>query len=297
MPGASTHLKGRVAIVTGAGKGLGRAFALGLAAGGAAVVVNNRWTDRNTASSAETVVAEIIAAGGRAVANYDEAQDEQTGARLVAQAIETFGRLDIVIANAGVPESMAFRNHSLASFRDVFDINFFGALYLVQAAWPVLTGQSYGRIVINTSSAGLHANPGMPAYSSSKAALIGLGRSLALEGEKRNVRVNLLAPYAATSITVKHLDDEAHKPMAAALTAPLVTWLASNACDVNGRIFVTGLGKIASARAAESEVWRLEEDVRASVHASLDMRSARFFENATDAFNEFAKVGARAVEA
>lgn len=278
---------GRVVVITGAGKGLGRAFAHHLAERGARLVINNRWTDRTTPSSADLVVADIRAAGGTAVANHDEAQHPESGQRMIAQAIECFGRIDAVIANAGVPEAMPFRKHSQASFREIFDINFFGALNLVHAAWPLMTAQSYGRVILNASSAGLHSNAGMAAYSSSKAALIGLGRALALEGEKRNVLVNMLAPYAATTMTAPGLGKDEASHMAPELAAPLVSWLASPACDVTGQSFVVGMGKIASARCVESPVWRLESDVAASVRATLDLSESRTFPNAVAAFNGF----------
>ena len=131
MTPGETDLTGRVVIVTGAGKGLGRAYALDLAARGASVVVNNRWSDKSRPPSAEAVVAEIVARGGRAVANIAPAEDPASGQRLVDQALETFGRLDGVVSNAGVPENLRLHRQTTEGFRRIFDINFFGAFDLV----------------------------------------------------------------------------------------------------------------------------------------------------------------------
>ena len=129
-------LRDRVVIVTGAGKGLGRAYALDLARRGAAVVVNNRWADRSQPSSAEAVAAEIRGLGGRAAVNLDPAEVPETGEALVAQALAEFGRLDAVVSNAGVPETLRLHRQTREGFQRIFDINFFGAFHLVQAAWP-----------------------------------------------------------------------------------------------------------------------------------------------------------------
>jgi NAD(P)-dependent dehydrogenase (short-subunit alcohol dehydrogenase family) len=280
-------LEGRVAIITGAGKGLGRAFALEMAASGAALVINNRWADKNQPSSADAVVDEIRAMGGKAVASHVSVQDPAAGEALVAQALAAFGRLDAVVSNAGVPEAHAFRKRTLEDFREIFDINFFGSFYLVHAAWRVLYDQKYGRIVMNASSAGLHANPGMAAYSASKAAVIGLARSLGQEGERRNLRVNAIAPYAATAMTTPFLDKSQSETMAPEHAAPLAAWLASDACDVSAQTFVVGLGRLAAASAAEGPVLALEPDVGASVHRALDLAPLRRFTNAHEAFADF----------
>jgi NADP-dependent 3-hydroxy acid dehydrogenase YdfG len=180
----STDLQGRSAIVTGAGKGLGRAYALHLAAHGASVLVNNRRHpgESDTQTSAAQTVAAIRAAGGTADANWSDVNDPESGPAMVQQALDKFGGLDIVVANAGVDTPTAFHKQSLADFRAIFDTGFFGNLHLAHAAWPHLLGQRYGRMVLTASSAGLHANHGQSAYSAAKAAVIGLMRSLAIEG-------------------------------------------------------------------------------------------------------------------
>lgn len=249
--GAAQDMRDRVVIVTGAGKGLGRAYALDLAARGASVVVNNRWVDRDLPSSAEAVAGEIRARGGRALANVDPAEDPEAGEVLVAQALAEFGRLDAVIANAGVPETLRLHRQTRDGFRRIFDINFFGTLYLVQAAWPALSAAGAGRIVVSTSSAGLHGGDGMAAYASSKAALIGLVRGLAVEGRSRGLTINAIAPYALTAMTEAFVAPDVAARMDPAAVAPLVSWLASEACDVSGQILVSGGGRLRAAFAVE----------------------------------------------
>lgn len=281
-------MSGRVAIVTGAGKGLGRAYALDLAARGASVVVNNRWTDRTQPSSAQAVVAEIVARGGRATANLDAAEDPATGARLVAQALDDFGRLDAVISNAGVPETMRLHRQTSEGFQRIFDINFFGAFHLVHAAWPVLSATQAGRIVVSASSAGLHGGDGMAAYASSKAALIGLVRGLATEGRGRNLTINAIAPYAVTAMTEQHLAPGMAERMDPAAVAPLVSWLASEACDVTGQTLVSGGGRVRAAFAMEGAPVSLEaEGIGAGVHVALTAEPRETYLDAHQAFAAF----------
>jgi len=281
-------LRDRVVIVTGAGKGLGRAYALDLAARGASLVVNNRWVDRDQASSAQSVVDEIRAAGGRAVANFDVAEDPESGEVLVAQALAEFGRLDAVVSNAGVPETLRLHRQTREGFRRVFDINFFGPLYLVQAAWPTLCAAGAGRIVVSASSAGLHGGDGMAAYASSKAALIGLVRGLAVEGAARGVKINAIAPYALTAMTEPHLPPGFAERMDPAAVAPLVSWLVSEACDVSGQILVSGGGRLRAAFAVEGPPVRLEAGrIGPAVRAALSAEPRETYGDAHLAFAAF----------
>lgn len=281
-------LEGRVIIVTGAGKGLGRAYARHLGARGAKVLVNNRWTDRSAPSSAEGVAAEIRDAGGEALACHDAVEDRASGEAMVARAISAWGRVDGVVANAGVPEAQSFLKQSLDDFHAVFDINFLGTLHLVHAAWPVMAAARHGRVIVSTSGAGLHANHGMAAYSASKAALIGLMRALALEGAARGITVNAIAPYAATPMTAAYIKDPA---LAARMTpeavAPVVSWLASDACDVTGRVVVAGAGRVRGATAVEGRLIALGSDVGAAIHAADPLDGPRPFDHANEAFAAF----------
>ena len=235
----------RVAIVTGAGTGLGRAYALHLAQHGLRVVVNNRRREVDAAGrgSADRVVAEILAAGGEAVANGDDVCGDGAGERMVRQALETWGRLDVLVNNAGVDQHAAFHKLDLASFRAIFDVNFFGTVQVTHAAWAHMRSAGHGRVLVSTSSAGLHGLHGLTAYAASKAALIGLARSLAQEGASRDLYCNAIAPYAATRMTAGHVVDEAtRESMAPELVAPLITALVAAESRVNGQVIVVGQG-------------------------------------------------------
>ncbi len=280
-------LSDRVIIVTGAGKGLGRAYALQLAAAGAAVVVNNRWSDRKQPSSADAVAAEIRAAGGRAVTSYAPAEDPSSGDDMVRLALDAFGRLDGVIANAGVPEAASFGRQTLEEFHGVFDINFLGTLHVLHAAWKVMVAQKYGRVVVSTSSAGLHGNRGMPAYSASKAALIGLMHALALEGERADLKANAIAPYAATPMTDKYITPDLAKRMAPEAVAPLAAWLMSEACNLTGQTFVAGSGSVRCAWMVEGTSYPLGDDAGAASQAAAGKAPPGTFAHANDAFQHF----------
>jgi NAD(P)-dependent dehydrogenase (short-subunit alcohol dehydrogenase family) len=197
--------KGRVAIVTGAGGGLGRQHALALAARGAKVVVNDLGGARDGSGSsltaAEQVVAEIRAAGGEAIANGASVTDWDAVQAMVKQAVDTWGRIDIVVNNAGILRDKTFAKMDLADFRLVLDVHLMGAVHCTKAAWPYMVAQQYGRVMLTTSSTGLYGNFGQSNYGAAKLALVGFMQTLGLEGAKHNIRVNCLAPTAATRMT------------------------------------------------------------------------------------------------
>ncbi len=189
------ELNGRVAIVTGAGAGLGRAHALLLARHGAKVVVND------IGEAADRVVAEIEAAGGEALAARGSVTDEVQVAAMVAAASERWGSVHILVNNAGILRDSSFAKMSLKDFRDVVDVHLMGAVICTQAVWGLMREQNYGRIVMTTSSSGLYGNFGQANYGAAKMALVGLMQTLSIEGAKNNIRVNCLAPTAATAMT------------------------------------------------------------------------------------------------
>jgi NAD(P)-dependent dehydrogenase (short-subunit alcohol dehydrogenase family) len=197
--------KGRVAIVTGAGGGLGRQHALALAARGARVVVNDlggaREGSDGSLSAAEQVVAEIRAAGGEAIANNASVTDWDAVQAMVQQVVDTWGRVDILVNNAGILRDKSFSKMELADFRLVMDVHLMGAVHCTKAVWPHMIEQKYGRIVMTTSSSGLYGNFGQSNYGAAKMALVGLMQTLSLEGAKHDIRVNCLAPTAATRMT------------------------------------------------------------------------------------------------
>jgi NAD(P)-dependent dehydrogenase (short-subunit alcohol dehydrogenase family) len=197
--------KGRVAIVTGAGGGLGRQHALALARRGAKVVVNDLGGARDgsggSASAAQQVVDEIRAAGGEAMANAASVTDFEAVQAMVQQVVDAWGRVDILVNNAGILRDKTFAKMELADFRLVLDVHLMGAVHCTKAVWPVMTAQKYGRIVMTTSSSGLYGNFGQSNYGAAKLALVGLMQTLSIEGAKNGIRVNCLAPTAATRMT------------------------------------------------------------------------------------------------
>lgn len=237
-------LAGQVMIVTGAGRGLGRAYALDLARRGAAVVVNTRSRPPEAEGSAESVVAEIEALGGQAVAASLAVEEPDAGERLLETALSAFGRVDGLLNNAGAPEARTLHKQTVEQFRQVFEVNFFGSLTTTLPIYRHLREQGSGRILMSTSSAGLHGVHGMAAYSSSKAALIGLMRVLALEGASRGVFCNAIAPYAATGMTAGYLPPEQAAEMSPECVAPVVSWLMSPECPLNGETLVAGAGRV-----------------------------------------------------
>ena len=279
----------RVAIVTGAGKGLGRAYGLALAAKGVAVVVNNRWTDRSQPSSAASVVEEIRAAGGLAVASLEAAEAPDAGAAMVALALEHFGRLDAIVANAGIAAPTRFHRETPQAFRTLMDINFYGTLSVIEAAWPILSVSPAGRVIVSASSAGLHGGDGLASYGASKAALITLARSLAIEGRARNILVNAIAPYAATAMTGQDLSPDQKRRMSPDAVAPLVVWLAGPDCDVTGQTLIAGGGHLAAAYAVEAAPVDLKTapTVAGAVHAALADGTRQSFSDAMTAFGAF----------
>jgi NAD(P)-dependent dehydrogenase (short-subunit alcohol dehydrogenase family) len=196
---------GRVAIVTGAGGGLGRCHALALAARGARVLVNDLGGTGmgigGLPAAAQAVVDEITAAGGHALANGASVTDPVAVAAMVAQAMDAWGRVDILVNNAGILRDKSFAKMSLDDFRAVVDVHLMGAFHCTQAVWPIMTAQKRGRIVMTTSSSGLYGNFGQANYGAAKMALVGLMQTLSIEGARHDIRVNCLAPTAATRMT------------------------------------------------------------------------------------------------
>lgn len=196
---------GQVAIVTGAGGGLGREHALALAARGSKVVVNDLGAARDgsggSATAAEAVVAEIEAAGGEAMANAASVTDSAAVEAMVAEVMARWGRIDILVNNAGILRDKSFAKMDLADFQLVMDVHLMGAVHCTKAVWEIMRTQNYGRIVMTTSSSGLFGNFGQANYGAAKMALVGLMQTLAIEGAKNDIRVNALAPTAHTRMT------------------------------------------------------------------------------------------------
>ena len=236
----NNQFKDKVVAITGAGKGLGRAYALHFAKLGARVVVNNRVHAGEPESSADRVVREIADAGGNAVAEYSDVENPEAGDKLLASALQKFGSLDCLIANAGIVENKTFQKLNLAQFRQVVEINLMGTANVVHPAFCHMCDKGGGSIVVSTSSAGLFGQFGLPAYSASKAAVIGLMQSLSLEGKGKNVCVNAIAPYAATNMTADHLPETISARLDPMLVAPVLAYLASG--SISGQVLIAGGG-------------------------------------------------------
>jgi NAD(P)-dependent dehydrogenase (short-subunit alcohol dehydrogenase family) len=240
-------LQGRVAIVTGAGGGLGRAHALYLARQGARVVVNDL-----SQGTADAVADEIIAAGGAAIAVAASVTDEIAIAATVSETVRIWGRVDILVNNAGILRDKSFARMSIEDFRLVVEVHLMGAAICSKAVWEVMREQRYGRIVMTTSSSGLYGNFGQANYGAAKMALVGLMQTLAIEGEKYGIRVNCLAPTAATQMTHGVLSDDSLALLDPALVSPAL--LALTGDDAPTRtILCAGAGHFASASVTLSQ--------------------------------------------
>ncbi len=231
---------GRVAIVTGAGGGLGREHALALAARGAKVLVND------LGSAAQSVVDAINTAGGTALANTASVTDFAAVQGMVAQALDAWGRVDILVNNAGILRDKSFAKMELDDFRLVMDVHLMGAVHCCKAVWPLMMAQKYGRIIMTTSSSGLYGNFGQSNYGAAKMALVGLMQTLSIEGEKHGIRVNCLAPTAATQMTEGLLPPAVLAAMQPAAVSPAVLVLSSS--DAPSRsILCAGAGSFEAA--------------------------------------------------
>lgn len=289
-----TTFEGQVGIVTGGGKGLGRAFARHLAALGARVVVNNRnrEVDADGRGPADHVVAEIVAAGGMAVADHSDVTDPEAGERLVALALSTWDRLDFCVTSAAVSAPAMFHKTTVAEFGSVLDINVLGTAGVAIAASRVMRDRGSGRIVLVASTAGLHGEPTVSAYATSKGAIIALGRTIAAEGARRNVLTNVLLPYATTQMTDAGMDPRHRDAMSSDAVAPVVAALVHPASQLNAEVIVAGGGKV---RATSSVEWgsvpvpaTLEPSGLADLLAASRGGSAHEYATAQDAFAGFA---------
>lgn len=239
---------GKVAIVTGAGGGLGREHALLLARRGALVVVNDLGGAVDGTGSdkgaAERVVDEIKAAGGDAVADTNSVATAEGGQGIVQSALDAFGRVDIVVNNAGILRDKSFHNMTPDMWQAVIDVHLSGAYYVTSAAWPHMREQSFGRVISTASNAGIFGNFGQANYGAAKMGLVGFTNVLAIEGAKYNIKANAIAPVANTRMTVEILGDFAQN-LDPAFVAPLVTYLAHESCEPTGRIFSAAGGRVA----------------------------------------------------
>ncbi|WP_373077581.1 SDR family NAD(P)-dependent oxidoreductase [Zhongshania sp.] len=246
----------RVAVITGAGRGLGRAYALLLGAKGAKVVVNDpggsMTGDGVDVGPAQSVVNEIIAAGGQAVACTESVATAEGGKAIIDAAICNYGRVDILIHNAGNVRPGSLKDMSYEDFDAVIDVHLRGAFHVVRPAFPIMCAAGYGRIILTSSIGGLYGNNNVVNYGMSKAGMIGLNNVAALEGEAEGVKCNIIVPGAVTRMA-EGIDISAYPPMGSDLVAPVVGWLAHEDCSITGEMLVSIAGRVAKAYVAETQ--------------------------------------------
>ena len=267
----------RVAVITGAGRGLGAAYARLLASRGAKIVVNDPGVsmggDGGDAGPAQQLVDEIIAAGGTAIANTDSVATPEGGAAIVEAALKEYGSVDILIHNAGIVRRGPLKELSYEDFESVLDVHLRGGFHVVRAAFPRMCDARYGRIILTGSINGLYGNRDVVNYSVAKAGLIGLSNVAAIEGEEFNIKSNIILPGAVTRMA-EGLDTSKFPPMDPELVAPAVAWMAHESCTLSGEMLVSIAGRMARAYAAETRgVHRPEwtiEDVAAEIEAICD---------------------------
>jgi len=243
---ADISFDGRVAIVTGAGAGLGKTYALELAKRGCKVVVNDLGGSRDgtggSKAAADTVVDEIKAAGGDAAPNYDNVATVDGGKNIVKTAVDNFGKVDIVINNAGILRDKSFIKMEESNWDAVVGVHLKGAYCVTQPAFAIMRENGFGRVVMTTSGAGLYGNFGQTNYAAAKMGLIGLQNALKIEGAKYNIKINTIAPVAASRLTEDVMPPEFFEKLKPEFVTPLVVYLSSEACEDSGYIFNCGMG-------------------------------------------------------
>jgi NAD(P)-dependent dehydrogenase (short-subunit alcohol dehydrogenase family) len=282
---------GKVAIVTGAGGGLGREHSLLLASRGALVVVNDIGGavdgTGGDAGPAQKVVDEIKAAGGEAVADTNSVATPEGGQAIVQSALDAFGRIDIVVNNAGILRDKSFHNMTPDLVDPVIDVHLRGAFYVTQPAWVHMREQSYGRVVVTASSAGILGNFGQANYGAAKMGLVGLAHVLAQEGERYNIKANAVSPIAGTRMTREIFGDLSDK-LAPGLVSPVVAWLAHEECPVSGHTYSVGGGRVARVFVGQGPGYMRTdapltlEDVRDHFDEIERTDNFTLFKNATD---------------
>ena len=264
---AELRFDNRVAVITGAGRGLGRAYALLLASRGAKLVINdpgaNLKGDGNDVAPAQEVVTQIKAAGGEAVACTESVATPEGGKAIIDAALKHFGRIDILVHNAGIVRRGSLMDMSYEDFELVLDVHLRGAFHVVRPAFPLMCKAGYGRIVLTSSINGLYGNRNVANYCVAKAGIIGLSNVVAIEGAEEGVKCNVILPGAVTRMA-EGLDTSAYPPMAPDLVAPVVGWLAHESCSISGEMLSSMAGRAARAYVAESPgvyrpAWSIEQ--------------------------------------
>jgi NAD(P)-dependent dehydrogenase (short-subunit alcohol dehydrogenase family) len=280
MPGAQD----RVVVVTGAGGGLGREYALTLAREGANVVVNDLGGARDGSGAgsamADEVVSEIKSAGGRAVANYDSVASQDGAANVIKTAIDEFGKIDGIVSNAGILRDGTFHKMPFENWDSVLQVHLYGGYNVIRAAWPHFREQSFGRVVVATSTSGLFGNFGQANYGAAKLGLVGMINTLAIEGAKYNVKANAIAPVAATRMTEDIMPPEMLDKLKPEYVAPVVGYLCTEEAADTGSVFIVGGGKVQRVALFENAGANFEnppsvDDVAAQWDTITDLSAAK----------------------
>ncbi|MFQ5478889.1 MAG: SDR family oxidoreductase [Candidatus Binatia bacterium] len=267
-------LKGKTALVTGAGGGLGRCHALLFAKHGANVVINDLGGNPDGTGSgaemADEVVKEITEAGGNAVANYGSVSNKEHAEAMVQTALDSFGSIDIVVNNAGILRDQSFTKMEEDGWDLVLAVHLKGAFYVTKAAWPHMREKGYGRVVMTSSASGIYGNFGQANYSAAKMALCGFGQTLALEGEKYNIHANVIAPLALSRMTKDLMPPAVHEFIKPDFVSPLVVYLCSEVCQENGEIYEVGGGAFARIETLRAEGLAIKPDRELTVEDVAD---------------------------
>ena len=276
-------VEGRVVVVTGAGGGLGRQHALLFASRGARVVVNDLGGSRDGSGAgsemADNVVKEIVEAGGEAAPNYDNVATPEGGRAIVQTALDAFGKVDVVVNNAGILRDVTFAKIQDAQWDAVLKVHLYGSYHVTRAAWPHLRDQGYGRVIMTTSTSGLFGNFGQTNYGAAKLGMVGMINTLAMEGRKYGITANAVAPIAATRMTEDIMPAELLQALDPAYVSPLVVWMSSEECTDTGTIVVAGGGNYARVAYFQSPGHRFDgipsvDDLAANWPAITDMTKA-----------------------
>ncbi len=284
---------GRVAVITGGGRGLGREYALLLASRGAKVLINDNGSaldgSGGDAGPAQEVVREIEAMGGEAAACTESVTTPQGGKAIVEAAFDSFGKVDILIHSAGNSRFCPLENLTHEEFRSVVDIHLLGGFNVVQPLFPRMRAQGFGRVVLTGSIGGIYTMPTVAPYAVSKSGLIGLNQSIAIEGADRDIKSNIILPGASTRM-VEGIDTTGFPPMGPEIVAPVVGWLSHESCSVSGEMLISAAGRVARAFIAETEGiylpdWTIEK-VAGNIDAIRDPSKQVVFHPVPDGFNQ-----------
>jgi len=262
---AEIRFDNRVAIVTGAGGGLGRAHALLLASRGASVVVNDLGGAVDGSGSgtkaADAVVEEIVAAGGKAVASYDSVDDFESAQKIVRTAKEAFGKIDIVVNNAGILRDKSFMKMTVDDWQSVLSVHLNGTMFVSKAAWPLLRENEWGRVVNTTSAAGLYGNFGQANYAAAKLGIVGLTKTLAHEGAKYGIKCNVIAPVAKSRMTESILPPPVLEKIKPEAVSPVVAYLCSEQLEDSAQVYAVGGGYVSRVAVVEGEGVQLGDGI------------------------------------